>query len=416
MTRIAVLRITLLWLAWVGILGAFQEFAPARLALPGPDYALAWTPGETRPDSALNKPYLLDPFLNRHVAWDSEFYLAIATGGYDDPQVRSLIASPSIPGTERLTRPLSLSYAFMPFYPIVMRGVALPLGLLPLSPIALATLAGLLSRCWGRSRRCWPSTDLARDELDEVGGLRAALYLILFPTGFFLAQVYTEGLFVGLAFSSMALVRRKHWAWAALLAVGATWTRTVGIALVIPLAWAWWQEARATGWTLKPVPWPLVGKALLVLLPVGAYLAWHVSFWGQAYQLVEQLFFSRGLFLLDQSWLVWAQAWSGMFGANTQTTAYYLLEGAAVVLGLGATVATVRRYPDLALFGLAVLLVSFTSGVAQGMLRYVLAMPVIFLFLSRLGRNTVFDRAWSLASTLLMGLMTLLFSFDLWAG
>ena len=77
--------------------------------------------------------------------------------------------------------------------------------------------------------------DLARDELGEAGGLRAALYLILFPTGFFLAQVYTEGLFVGLAFSSLALVRRKQWLWAALLAVAATWTRTVGIALVASL-------------------------------------------------------------------------------------------------------------------------------------------------------------------------------------
>ena len=95
---------------------------------------------------------------------------------------------------------------------------------------------------------------------------------------------------------------------------------------------------------------------------------------------------------------------------------YYGLELAAVILGLLATAFTLRRYPDLALFGLAVLVVSLTSGVAQGMLRYVLAMPAIFLFLSRLGKNTVFDRSWSLASTLLMSLMTLLYSFDLWAG
>ena len=416
MTRTAVTQVTLLWLAWVGLLCAFQEFAPARLVLPGPDYALAWTPTETRPDSAADKPYLLEPFLNRHVAWDAEFYLAIATGGYDDPQVRSLDNTSGIPGTERLTRPLSLSYAFMPFYPVVMRGVAVLLSPLPLNPVALATLAGVLVSAVGALGAMLALYDLARDELGDDGGLRAALYLLLFPTGFFLAQVYTEGLFVGLAFGSMALVRRKHWLWAALLAVGAVWTRTVGIALVIPLAWAWWTEARATGWALRPVPWSLLGKAVLVLLPVGAYLAWHFSFWGQAYQQVEQLFFSRGPFLFDQSGRVWTEAVAGMFGENTQWTAYYLLEFGAVVLGLAATGATWRRYPDLALFGLVVLVVSFTSGVAQGMLRYVLAMPVIFLFLSRLGRNMVFDRAWSLGSTLLMSLMTLLYCFNLWAG
>jgi Gpi18-like mannosyltransferase len=416
MTRTAVTQVTLLWLAWVGLLCAFQEFAPARLVVPGPDYALAWTASETRPSSDFDKPYLLEPFLNRHVAWDSEFYLAIATGGYDDPQVRSLDNTSGIPGTERLTRPLSLSYAFMPFYPIVMRGVAVLLSPLPLNPVALATLAGVLVSAVGALGAMLALYDLAREELGDDGGWRAALYLILFPTGFFLAQVYTEGLFVGLAFGSMALVRRKQWLWAALLAVGAVWTRTVGIALVIPLAWAWWTEARATGWTRRPAPWALVGKALLVLLPLAAYLAWRFSFWGQAYQQVEDLFFDRGPFLLDQSWLVWTQAVAGMFGTNTQWTAYYLLEFGAVALGLVATWATLRRYPDLALFGLAVLVVSFTSGVAQGMLRYVLAMPVIYIYLSRLGQTMVFDRAWSLGSTLLMGMMTLLYSFNMWAG
>lgn len=56
-------------------------------------------------------------------------------------------------------------------------------------------------------------------------------------------MVHTEGLFAGLAFGSLAMIRRRRWLFAALLAAGATLTRAVGGALVIPLAVAWLREA-----------------------------------------------------------------------------------------------------------------------------------------------------------------------------
>jgi hypothetical protein len=50
------------------------------------------------------------------------------------------------------------------------------------------------------------------------------------------------------------------------------------------------------------------------------------------------------------------------------------------------------------------------------MLRYVLAMPAIFIALSRLGKNTVFDRSWTFASILLQSMILILFAFNMWAG
>ena len=63
--------------------------------------------------------------------------------------------------------------------------------------------------------------------------------------------------------------------------------------------------------------------------------------------------------------------------------------------------------PGVALFGLGVLILSFGSsaGAPQGMIRYILAVPAIFLMLAWLGRRAVFDRVWVLASTLLMGML-----------
>ena len=45
-----------------------------------------------------------------------------------------------------------------------------------------------------------------------------------------------------------------------------------------------------------------------------------------------------------------------------------------------------------------------------------LVIPSIFIFLSRLGKRQSFDRAWSLASVLTMGMLVMLFSFDLWVA
>jgi hypothetical protein len=188
------------------------------------------------------------------------------------------------------------------------------------------------------------------------------------------------------------------------------------VALVIPLAWALWNEIRTKEYSLKPLDRRLVLHAILTLLPVAAYLVWHYSFWGQAFGLVEGSYFSRGLFLLGQSITVWGQAFGGMLGDNTQATAYYLMELLGILVGLVATALTLRRYPDLALFGLAVLVVSLTSGVAQGMLRYVIAMPAIFIALSHLGKNAVFDRSWTFGSTLVQSIVAIMFTFDMWAG
>ena len=60
--------------------------------------------------------------------------------------------------------------------------------------------------------------------------------------------------------------------------------------------------------------------------------------------------------------------------------------------------------------------VALTSGSAQGMQRYVLSVPALFLVPARWGRSVVFDRLWSLGNILIMAVFAIAFSFDFWAG
>jgi len=150
--------------------------------------------------------------------------------------------------------------------------------------------------------------------------------------------------------------------------------------------------------------------------PLVTYLAWSASSLGQTFEAVQREYFGRGLFNLDAAWTGWSSALSGFSNALPETRVYYGLEFAAVVIAVIASVWAFRRWPAASLFGLAVLVISLTSGEPQGMIRYALAVPAIFLLLARLGEHTVFDRGWTIASTMLMAILAALYSVDFWVA
>jgi hypothetical protein len=420
--------VLLIWAGWVVVLLAYQAFVPARLELARPDYALSWTPKETAAGSQLDKIYLNDPFLNSHVSWDSEFYLAISIEGYDSWEIRrvnGLITKDQtlaefwpfgLPESAAHGAPLSMSLAFLPGYPLTMRAVSVPLGLLGMNTIATASLAGVVVSALGTLAGMLALYELAKDELGEDGGLRAAFYFVIFPSGFFLLQIYTEGLFVGLVFWALVLMRRGRLGWAAALVLAATFTRALGLTLMAPLAYHWWRAGEWKQFTRKKFRWSAVGRVLLLLSPVIAFGIWKLSYYGLAFSVVEDVWFGRGLLELGKThdnWLALLQTFSG---ENTQAAVYSALELAGLIFGLVTCFIGARKHPDLAMFGFAVVFLSFTSGQPQGMYRYILAAPPVFTALARWGKNAAFDRVWTLASVLLMGVMATLFTFDLWAG
>ncbi len=91
----------------------------------------------------------------------------------------------------------------------------------------------------------------------------------------------------------------------------------------------------------------------------------------------------------------------------------------ALGLGVVACVWLWRQHQEMrgvALFGGMVILLSAGSSSGQGVVRYVLAVPAIFLMLAWFGRHPIFDRVWVMASTLLMGMLVTLFTFGFWVS
>lgn len=164
----------------------------------------------------------VDSFAN----WDGLWYVRIVEHGYDyDPSTHS-------------------SVAFFPAYPLLGNWVraasamSASAALLMLSHVSLAAAAGVLSIYASHAQT---------ESSEEViwGGLSfAPLWLAFWPTGVFLRMTYSESLFLLLVLLCMLGIQRRWPLWlGALIAGAAMATRSVGIALLLPLAWDWWRRS-----------------------------------------------------------------------------------------------------------------------------------------------------------------------------
>ncbi len=401
--------LVLIWLGWFIVLYAFQALVTSRLDIGRPDLAVPWTRTETELTSNQGKIYLLEPFLNRQVAWDSEYYVGIAVGGYADPEAGTAIPADGQPHIK--------NYSFFPLYPYLMKILMIPLAVFGLNQIATASLAGVIISLLGTLAGMVALFDLTHEYIEEQGALRAVFYMLIFPTGFFLAQVYTEGIFIGLAFWTLALTRRKQWLLASLLAVLAAWTRAQGAILVLALGIAWLRQIE---WKKPIIPqlrdWKLIIQAILVLLPVAAFLVWRYSALGTGWAILQPGYFGRGFMLVRQTLGSWKWSFFDYTFGVDQSMVYYGIEFLAVLLALVSPFMIWRKFPEAAAFSLAVVVLSLLSGSAQSLARYVIVTPAMYIMLARFGRNKVFDYSWTIISLLLMGMEVMLFSFDMWVG
>ena len=403
----------LVWLGWAALMVGFQDFVQARFQLQRPDTVMDWTASWTNGSSGARHPYLQSETMKGHAAWDSEFYISIALNGYEDPAMRA--ASPQSTPDAEIAGPrkghkdwVSLNHAFFPGYPFAMGLIARPLAATGFDPVGAATIAGVIVSLVSALFAMLAIADLALGQPDAEGGdgVRAGFYLAVWPAAVFMAQVYSEALFLALSFGALALLRRGAWGWAAALAVGAVFTRATGLLLVIPFGMAW----------LGAVERRTIGRAVLAASPVIAYLVWRL-FFGADFDFVETRYFGRWPFALGASLDAWSDFAQTLMGSDDpQGRAYDLLELFGIVASLVTSALLWRRDKALTLYGLATFAVVATSGAALGMHRYALAMPSLFLAPAQLGRGAVFDRVWTLVCCLGMAVSTLLFSFGFWAG
>ena len=205
--------------------------------------------GENPSELAQNYQFSRAPFsrpLEIWVRYDAEWYLTIATRGYQ----------PLTSGH------FDMRPGFMPLYPaLVAAATALvrdPVvaGLLVANAMLVAFLA-LLYR-------------LVDDEFGDAAAMRAVWLYLLFPTSFFLSAPYSESTLLAAIAASFVAARRRRWGLAALGSAAAVVARPLGVVAAVATVAEWtWQRLRAP----EPPPFDRIRVGHLLVLVVAPALA-----------------------------------------------------------------------------------------------------------------------------------------------
>jgi len=327
--------------------------------------------------------------------WDTGHYIRIAEIGYQ----------PDHPD----------SAAFFPLYPLLMRALN---PVLPGGPLTAALVVSNLA-CIGALTVLHR---LAAVELDERSAARLPLYLVAFPSAFFLCAGYTSSLFLLLSAAALYAMRRGRWWLAGGIGALATASRLAGVLLTIAFVI---EYARQHGW--RPRQWRLDALGL-VLVPAGV-VAFSVYCWQR---LGDPLAFSRAQDLWGREL---SAPWSGLGEAIGAVVTRPLLEqkalhnaiDAVTLIGMGALLVLSvvgpwkLRRDQLYLVGyaaaaLALLLVGPVAGLfpMQGAPRYALELIPAFFVLATMGRNQHFDRLYLVPAIAVQVMFLLTFFNGVW--
>ncbi|HNX50330.1 MAG TPA: mannosyltransferase family protein [Thermoanaerobaculaceae bacterium] len=325
-------------------------------------FAVAWAGHRlVAPGTYLAASDRSDSFPDLLARFDGVWYLSIVRAGYEDSASKAT------------------NIVFFPLYPLLVRTVAAT-GMdaatagLVLSNLFLVVGVLLLARLM----------DL---ELGVGPARRAAVYLLVFPTSFFFSAVYTESLFLMLTVAAFLAARRGRW-WLAGLAGGlAAATRLPGVALVVPLAFEYLQQAR---FRVRRVH--LDGLALAVI-PVGLVaFAWYcASSFGDplAFLHNQMLWRGRPTRAVPGLGLLIGVAKAVLRpDPSIHPFPLSLVYVAAAVLAVGCIVLSffVLR-PAYGIWGLVVLSISTSHGRIDSLPRYVLALLPMFAVLGLVGHR-----------------------------
>jgi len=283
-----------------------------------------------------------DALLAPLARWDAAWYLDIAASGYPE-------------GDRART-------AFLPLYPLLVRGVGELAGGTPAASLLAAYLVslGALLAALALLHR------LTVLELGPSVARSTILLLCVFPASLFLGAPYSESLFLLCAVGGFLAAREDRFALAGLAAAGAAATRSAGLLLLVPLLVIYLYGPRAArpdvigGHRLRPRHRPRSDIAWLALAPGGV----------AAYALALAVGHGDPLAFVSAQEL-WGREFAGpLVGAWEGARAG--VEGALVLLG-GAPGADPNPIGgpariaalDLALLATLVLALAATVGVAR---------------------------------------------------
>jgi Gpi18-like mannosyltransferase len=344
------------------------------------------------------RPGLLEPWDR----WDAPHYTDLAVFGYRATDPGNLQADgyeQEYPGD------LDLYVVFYPLFPAL---VAAARWVLDDPVLAAFVVSGAASLFVAPLLRRIVAADLG-----DARGMRAAVFLLIFPTAYFLHIGYTESLFLALAMGSFWCGRTNRWWAAGMLGVLAALTRVNGLVLIPALAleaWSAWRAdpQRRWRWRWLAVGGPLIGFA--------GYLALNLLVYGDplAFAGIQREHWFKAL---SAPWVGIAGTFRWIRGPDLDDALMLgWMELAFLALGLVGTAYSAFRFrPSWTAWMAGNWLLFASTGFVLSAPRYTLALFPLMAWFAVLA-----DRRWvgiglALASVALLGWFAFRFATGIWA-
>jgi hypothetical protein len=356
---------------WLVVVNLFALMALNRLNL-APDTAMEWmSPEVYKPRQSWN-------IINLHNRWDSYWYLDVAQNGY------------YLRGDKTLA-----NVVFFPLYPGLTRGVGFLTG-------GKLELAGWIVSSVFLALALIVLMQLTREFHPGVDPMLPGVFLLVFPTAYFLNAIYSESLFLFLSLAMVLCARRGRFVWAGIWAALASATRVAGVFLCAILAI---EFVQAHGWRalFTRRVWPLA------LAPIGilAFFCFHwISFGDFFLYLKVQRWFGRDFETVLADFAIR----NNPDLVNTVLDVSYAV--LAVILGIFALLRLRLSYGAYMLISLGIAL---STGTVLGIARYAMVLFPIFLIGAGL-RSALGRGVWLFTSALMLGLNIIRFVNHYWAG
>lgn len=371
-------KIIFIFLAWrisLFIPLTVSVFLPSRI-----DYGYTLLPYFLDKSNNLLSHFLLYPFAN----FDGIYYLLIAANGY------------------------TVNAGFFPMFPLSIHIATLTFGnMSPFHPIHY--FAGILLVGIYFLFSLVFLFKLVKIDYKENITILTIFFLLIFPTSFFYAAIYSESLFLFLSLLIFYLARKKKWFLAGIAGIFLSATRLVGIMILPSLLYEYFKEEKKKSLSK-------LLSILLLFLGLIAYVFYNLQKWGNAFYFIQ----AQGNFANNRtvnSIILLPQTIFRYFkiliyikpNMYEWWVAFFELSFCIFALSLLYIAWKKRVRFSYILFGLLCFIVPVSSGTFTGLPRYISVIFPIFIALALI-KNKFFKIVYTSISILLLFIFFMLFS------
>jgi hypothetical protein len=363
-------------------------------------WIVAGVSGSILPKIAATRPWSYD--IVRRVTplarWDSGWYINLAEAGYWEPPTRI--------GQET-------NHAFFPLYPGLMRLIVRATGIETSLAGNLISAAALLVALLLFA--AWTERHFGASRV-----VPAVLVLLLFPTSFFFAAVYTEALLLALSLAAVEAFARRRPVIGVISGILAGLTRISGLVLAPYLALVAFRARRDAGGSSGRA----IGEATLAAAsPLAGFGLFCLYFWRRfsdplLFVKAQHNWSGQEKSILDGPSLIWRGVvedfqWGRLLGGSPART----LEGVYLLafLLIAALLFWKRRRAE-ALFVFLTVAIVLPSGTFESAGRYVLPAFPAFALLAGLSSRRDLFRSLLVLSSVAQAVYVWAFVHWYWAG